>query len=80
MYLYEDAAKAFRSSLFAEGKFATYSSVCKNFDENALSLFKHKLEIETEMLAHYDSMNKNESFISEDDSSMVADNTHEFGS
>lgn len=80
MYLYEDAAKAFRSSLFAEGKFGTYSSVCKNFDENALSLFKQKLEIESEMLADYDSMNKNESFISEDDLSMVADNTHEFGS
>ena len=45
MYLYEDVAKAFRSSLFAEGKFATYSSVCKNFDDNALSLFKQKLEI-----------------------------------
>ena len=55
MYLYEDAAKAFRSSLFAEGKFATYSSVCKNFDDNALSLFKQKLEIETEELEHYDS-------------------------
>ena len=48
MYLYEDAAKAFRSSLFAEGKYSTYSEVCHYFDENALSLFKGNLEVETE--------------------------------
>ena len=48
MYLYEDAAKAFRSSLFAEGKYSTYSEVCYYFDENALSLFKGNLEVETE--------------------------------
>ena len=50
MYLYEDAAKAFRSSLFAEGKYSTYSSVCKYFDENALSLFKGNIEIGTELI------------------------------
>ena len=50
MYLYEDAAKAFRSSLFAEGKYSTYSSVCKCFDENALSLFKGNIEIDTELI------------------------------
>lgn len=48
MYLYEDAAKAYRSSLFAEGKYATYSSVCKHFDDNALSLFKGNIEIKTQ--------------------------------
>lgn len=48
MYLYEDAAKAFRSSLFAENKYSTYSTVCKYFDENALHLFKGNLEVETE--------------------------------
>lgn len=50
MYLYEDAAKAFKSSLFAEGKYSTYSSVCKYFDENALSLFKGNIEIGTELI------------------------------
>ena len=50
MYLYEDAAKAFRSSLFAEGKYSTYSSACKYFDENALSLFKGNIEIDTELI------------------------------
>lgn len=48
MYLYEDAAKAYKSSLFAEGKYSTYSSVCKFFDDNALALFKGNLDIETE--------------------------------
>lgn len=56
MYLYEDAAKAFRSSLFAEGKYSTYSEVCNYFDENALSLFKGNLEVETEEI----SLNENE--------------------
>ncbi|MFR9276174.1 AAA family ATPase [Finegoldia magna] len=50
MYLYEDAAKAYRPDLFSEGKFSTYSSVCKNFDENALSLFKGNLDVETEKI------------------------------
>lgn len=50
MYLYEDAAKAFRSSLFAEGKYSTYSDVCKYFDENALSLFKGNMGINTELI------------------------------
>ena len=47
MYLYEDAAKAYRSSLFAEGKYSTYSSLCENFEKNALNIFKDKLEVET---------------------------------
>lgn len=51
MYLYEDAAKAFRSSLFAEGKYSTYSELCHYFDENALSLFKGNLEVETEVIS-----------------------------
>lgn len=50
MYLYEDAAKAYRPALFTEGKFSTYSSVCRNFDENALSLFKGNLDVETEKI------------------------------
>lgn len=50
MYLYEDAAKAFRSLLFAEGKYFTYSDVCKYFNENALTLFKGNLKIETELI------------------------------
>lgn len=51
MYLYEDAAKAFRSSLFAEGKYSTYSEVCNYFDKNSLSLFKGNLEVETEEIS-----------------------------
>ncbi|WP_455258154.1 AAA family ATPase [Peptoniphilus asaccharolyticus] len=50
MYLYEDAAKAYRPSLFAEGKYATYSSVCKYFDDNALNLFKGNIEIKTQLI------------------------------
>lgn len=48
MYLYEDAAKAYKSSLFAEGKYSTYSTVCKYFDENALNLFKGNLNVPKE--------------------------------
>ena len=51
MYLYEDAAKAYKPLLFAEGKYSTYSTVCKYFDENALNLFKGNLEIETELIS-----------------------------
>jgi len=50
MYLYEDAAKAHRPSLFAENKYATYSDVCAYFSENALNLFKGNIEIETETI------------------------------
>ncbi len=42
--------RLFRSSLFAEGKYSTYSSTCKYFDENALSLFKGNIEIDTELI------------------------------
>lgn len=49
MYLYEDAAKPIRSSLFAEGKFSTYSSLCDNFDKNALTIFKGGLDIKQEL-------------------------------
>lgn len=45
MYLYEDAAKPIRPSLFAECKFATYSILCDNFDKNALTIFKGGLDI-----------------------------------
>lgn len=47
MYLYEDAAKAYRSSLFAEGKYSTYSSLCENFEKNALNIFKDNLKVKT---------------------------------
>lgn len=46
MYLYEDAAKPFRSLLFTEDKFDTYSSVCHNFALNALDLFREGIDIE----------------------------------
>lgn len=46
MYLYEDAAKPFRSLLFAEDKFGTYSKVCDNFTLNALDLFRERIDIE----------------------------------
>ncbi len=47
MYLYEDAAKAYRSSLFAEGKYSTYSSLCENFEKDALNIFKDNLKVDT---------------------------------
>lgn len=50
IYLYEDAAKAYRPLLFEEGKYATYSSVCKHFDDNALNLFKGNIEIKTQSI------------------------------
>ena len=46
MYLYEDAAKPFRSLLFAEDKFGTYSKVCDNFTLNALDLFRESIDID----------------------------------
>lgn len=46
MYLYEDAAKPFRSLLFAEDKFDTYSIVCDNFTLNALDLFRESIDIQ----------------------------------
>lgn len=77
MYLYEDAAKAFRSSLFAEKQYSTYSTLCKNFDENALSLFKEKLEIKTEEINSISSV-KDE--LSEtNDLPMVAEDHFEYG-
>ncbi len=66
MYLYEDAAKAFRSSLFAEGKYSTYSDVCNYFDENALSLFKGNLEVETEEISLNEKEADKENQISEE--------------
>ncbi|KEZ23238.1 AAA family ATPase [Ureaplasma diversum] len=48
MYLYDDVAKAYRSSLFAENKYSTYSELCKHFDQNALSIFKNKLNVTSE--------------------------------
>lgn len=64
MYLYEDAAKAHRASLFAEGKFSTYSMLCKNFDENALNLFKGNLDVETYKILKDKDMNTSSEQIS----------------
>ncbi|MCZ6160396.1 AAA family ATPase [Campylobacter ureolyticus] len=40
MYLYEDAARAYRSLLFAENSYSTYSKLCEKFQKDALNLFK----------------------------------------
>lgn len=50
LYLYEDAGKAHRNTIFAEGKHNTYSMVCDNFMQNAISLFKDNLELKTERI------------------------------
>ncbi|MCR8684815.1 McrB family protein [Campylobacter ureolyticus] len=50
MYLYEDAARAYRSLLFAENSYSTYSNLCKEFQKDALNLFKYKLELKTEKI------------------------------
>ena len=60
MYLYEDVAKAFRSSLFAEGKYSTYSKLCEEFDKDALSIFRNKIEIETREIISEKLKNTNE--------------------
>lgn len=50
MYLYEDAARAYRSLLFAENSYSTYSNLCKEFQKDALNLFRDKLELKTEQI------------------------------
>lgn len=50
MYLYEDAARAYRSLLFAENSYSTYSKLCEEFQKDALNLFKDKLELKTEKI------------------------------
>ena len=47
MYLFEDAAKTFKSELFKEGKYSTYSILRDNFNNHALEIFKEPFEIET---------------------------------
>lgn len=47
MYLYEDAAKGYRQLLFSDEKYSTFSTLCKHFDENALLIFRDKIEITT---------------------------------
>ncbi|MDY5253056.1 AAA family ATPase [Veillonella caviae] len=46
MYLYEDAAKAYRGKLFAEGIYGTYSQLCKAFDNNPLTIFAEAIDID----------------------------------
>ncbi|MCZ6149645.1 AAA family ATPase [Campylobacter ureolyticus] len=50
MYLYEDATRAYRSLLFAENSYSTYSKLCEEFQKDALNLFKDKLELKTEQI------------------------------
>lgn len=50
MYFYEDAARAYRSLLFAENSYSTYSKLCEEFQKDALSLFRDKLELKTEQI------------------------------
>lgn len=50
MYLYEDAARAYRSLLFAENSYSTYSKLCEKFQKDALNLFKDKLELKIEKI------------------------------
>jgi restrictase len=47
MYLYEDAARAFRGKLFKEGIYGTYSQLCKAFGDNPLTIFKEEIDINT---------------------------------
>lgn len=65
MYLYEDAAKAYKPLLFAEGKYSTYSTVCKYFDENALNLFKGNLDVPTELIAENNVKDEDENNLGE---------------
>ena len=50
MYLFEDAAKQKRSSLF-EGCFdssSRYSEICKEFDEKGIGIFNHEIGLDTD--------------------------------
>lgn len=50
MYLFEDAARQKRSSLF-EGCFENstrYSEICKEFDEKGIGIFNHDIQIDSE--------------------------------
>lgn len=46
MYLYEDVARSCRSLLFAEGKFGTYSELCRHFSNDVGCIFKGGLELD----------------------------------
>ena len=46
MYLYDDAGKPYRNNLFTAEKSATYSALCRSFDENGKAIFKKPLDIE----------------------------------
>lgn len=45
MYLYEDAAKPFRNSLFANNKASTYSQLCDSFEQDALGIFNGGIDV-----------------------------------
>lgn len=50
MYLFEDAAKQKRPSLF-EGCFdssSRYSEICKEFDEKGVGIFNHEIGLDTD--------------------------------
>lgn len=49
MYLYEDAGKPYRNSIFLHEKSRTYSELCKNFDENGSGVFKISMDIDEEI-------------------------------
>lgn len=54
MYLYEDAGKPYRNSIFLHEKSRTYSELCKNFDENGSGVFKIAMDIGEEISTEED--------------------------
>ena len=54
MYLYDDAGKPHRNSLFVAEKSATYSALCNNFKENGKAIFNKPLEIEDKNISMED--------------------------
>lgn len=66
MYLYEDAAKPFRNSFFANNKASTYSQLCDNFEQDALGIFNGGIDVT--ILSH-----------DKDDSDVEADNPQDNG-
>ena len=63
MYLYDDAGKPHRNNLFVAEKSRTYSTLCKNFDENGNAIFKKPLDLGREPIKE----NTNYDFDKEDD-------------
>lgn len=61
MYIYDDAGKPHRNSIFVSEKATTYSELCKNFDENGNAIFKNPMNLGEEIIKNH-STNQSEDY------------------